>query len=214
MSHSASLFGLSRLSQSLLATLAMGFAVTASAAAPAYEPAFEITPFAGYQAGGRFLDLSNDQGVSLNSSGSAALAINWRAADPGSQYELLYSRQATDVDSATPLDVKVEYLQLGGTTPLGDLGARVLPFAAGGFGATRITPDAAALSQETRWSFNLGGGVRIKVAPHVRLRFEARGYLTWLGGSDNLFCSGGCVIAGKSKTLFQYQALGGVSVGF
>jgi hypothetical protein len=74
----------------------------------------------------------------------------------------------------------------------------------------RLTPDAASLSRETRWSFNLGGGVRIPVATHVRLRLEARGYLTWLGGNANVFCAGGCSIAAKSKALVP--ALAGVSI--
>jgi hypothetical protein len=110
--------------------------------------------------------------------------------------------------------MKIEYLQLGGTTSLGVDNARVLPFAAGGFGATRFSPGPATLSQETRWSVNLGGGVRVPLTPQVRLRLEARGYLTWLEGRSALFCSANCTLVAKGKTFFQYEALAGVSVGF
>jgi hypothetical protein len=176
------------------------------------EPRFEVTPMLGYRAGGQFLDATNNH-RNLNSRSALAVALNWRAAEANSQYELLYSRQATATEvSAIPM--KVEYLQIGGTTVVGDTAARVVPFAAGGFGATRFSPGRAALSDETRWAVNLGGGVRIPLTPQVRLRFEVRGYLTWLEGKSELFCSSNCALLAKSKTFFQYEALGGVSFGF
>ncbi|MGE0115584.1 MAG: outer membrane beta-barrel protein [Steroidobacteraceae bacterium] len=180
----------------------------------AAEPVFEVTPFAGYRAGGQFRDAGSGDALDLSDGSGVALALNWRASEPGTQYELLYSRQSTDTGGATPVDLKIEYLQLGGTTVIGEDTGRVVPFAAGGIGAARFTPSPVGLSQETRWSFNLGGGVRIPLARHVRLRFEARGYLTWLGGNANLFCDGGCTIVAKGKSFFQYEALGGVSIGF
>jgi opacity protein-like surface antigen len=179
----------------------------------AAESRFEVTPFVGYRAGGHFKD-GSDNNLDLNASSSAALAFNWRATDPGTQYELLYSRQSTQTDGAAPITMKLEYLQIGGTADMGDADARVTPFAAGGLGATRFSPGPVSLSRETRWSFNLGGGVRVPLTPHIRLRFEARGYLTWLGGDANLFCNGGCTLVARSKTFFQYEALGGVSIGF
>ncbi len=184
-----------------------------SGTARAAEPAFAITPMAGYRAGGKFLDGASAP-LDVQAASSLALAFNWRASEPGAQYELLYSRQSSKTDSATPVDLKFEYLQLGGTTVVGDPLGRAIPFAAGGLGATRVSPADAALSNETRWSVNLGGGVRVPVANHVQLRFEARGYLTWIGGSSSLFCDSGCAIAAKGNTFFQYEALGGVSISF
>lgn len=211
MSRSDHVFSVSFLTRSCLAMLSTAVLLNNAVAA---EYAFEVTPFVGYHAGGQFKDGSSGDTLKVNGSGSAALAINWRAAENGTQYELLYSRQSTDVGANAPVDLKVEYLQLGGTAIVGDADARVVPFAVGGIGATRFSPSAASLSNETRWSFNLGGGVRIPIAQHVRLRFEARGYLTWLEGKSDLFCDGGCAIVAKSKSFFQYEALGGVSVGF
>ncbi len=193
-----------------LAVLLAAMTVTTAGAA---EPAFEITPFGTYRDGGRFLDGAG-AGLDLAGSAGGALALNWRAAEQGAQYELLYSRQSTETDAAALLEMDVEYLHIGGTTVIGELGSRVEPFAAGGVGATRLTPDAASLGRETRWSVNLGGGVRIPLAAHVRLRLEARGYLTWLGSDPDVFCAGGCAIVARSKTFFQYEALAGVSIGF
>lgn len=188
--------------------------VLLAATCGAAEPRFEVTPFIAYRAGGQFKEGVSGNTLDLGGSSSAALAFNWRATEPGTQYELLYSRQAATTDGAAPMDLKVEYLQVGGTTPVGEDTARIQPFAAGGIGAARFSPGLTGLSQETRWSLNLGGGVRVPVAQRVRLRFEARGYLTWLGGNTDLFCNGACIIAAKGKTFFQYEALGGVSVSF
>jgi hypothetical protein len=211
------------LSKSLLsACVALTSMLVAQVAcsAEAVEPSFEVTPFYGYQGGGVFNraitatngDISYDK-ATLNSSGVAAVAINWRAGEPGTQYELFYSHQSSDTKEVIPTNMKVEYLHIGGTTIIGEAESRVVPFAVGGIGATRLSPDSAGANNVTRASLNLGGGVRIPLAPHVRLRFEARGYLTWLGSNDGMFCSG-CTLLPKSKTLFQYSALGGVSVSF
>ena len=179
---------------------------------------FEITPFFTQRAGGGFDDDANNS-VNLLSKSGAAVAIDRPASEHGSQYELLYSTQSTHVDATSPIAMRIEYLQLGGTTLLGDETSHVIPYAAGGVGAARFSPDgASSLTQETRWAFSLGAGVRIPLANHVRLRFEVRGYLTWLDGGSSLFCNSAattaCPIQASGQTLFQYEALGGVSFRF
>lgn len=180
-------------------------------AAGAAESSVEITPFGGYRDGGQFLD-GNGAKLDLNGSTGGALAFNWRAAEQGTQYEVFYSRQSTETEAAAPLDMKIEYLHIGGTTVIGELGSKVEPFAVGGIGITRLTPQG--LGDKTRGSLNLGGGVRIPLVAHVRLRLEARGYLTWFGSNADVFCAGGCGITAKSNSFFQYEALAGVSIGF
>jgi len=197
--------------------LGFGMAALVSGVTIAAEPKLELTPFFTQRASGGFRDATGNDSNLAGKSGMA-LALNWPASDHGSQYELLYSRQSTKTEGASPINMRIEYLQLGGTTLLGDEGSHVIPFAAGGIGAARFSPGAASLTQETRFAFSLGGGVRIPVANHVRLRFEARGYLTWLNGSSSLFCGSAasttCALQPKGQTFFQYDVLGGVSVGF
>jgi len=201
----------------ILLTLAMGILICG--AAQGAEPRFEITPFFTHRNGGGFQDAAGQEFNLLGKSGAAG-AISWAASASDAQYELLFSKQSTLTDSTSPSAMRIEYLQLGGTTLLGDATAHVVPFAAGGIGAARFTPSIAGLTQETRWAFSLGGGVRIPIVKHVRLRIEARGYLTWLNGSSSLFCSSTststtpCAIRAKGQTLFQYDVLGGVSFGF
>jgi opacity protein-like surface antigen len=203
------------LTKSLLSACAAAAAMlAANVAFAANEPRFEVTPFYGYQDGGSFKNGGTDDKVKLNGDGAAAFAFNWRASEPGTQYELFYTRQSTDSDEAVPTKLKVEYLHIGGTTIIGEAESRVIPFAVGGIGATRLSPGLDSLNSKTRWSLNLGGGVRVPLTPHVRLRFEARGYMTWLGNDANLFCDAGCTLVARSKSFFQYAALGGVSVSF
>lgn len=198
--------------KTILSAMVAAWVLTATAAAA--ERGFEFTPLIGYHDGGQFRDGVTGTTVKLNNSGSLALAFNWRAAEPGAQYELFYSRQSTETDATTPIKMKTEYLTIGGTTIVGEPTTRVVPYAVGGIGAARFSPGLSSLTDETRWTLNLGGGVRIPVAAHVRLRFEARGYLTWLGGNSSLFCDAGCQLVAKGRTFFQYEALGGVTVSF
>lgn len=202
---------------------AAALSVVASAAgaqeAQSVEPRFEVTPWLAYRGGGQFESGTTGENLSLASKLGYALALEWPATEYGTQYELLYSRQRSDTGGITPVDMTVEYLQIGGLAVVGDDTARVVPYAVGGLGVARFSPDAASLSTETRFALNLGGGVRVPIANHVRLRFEVRGYVTWLNGSSNLFCSSsaagaGCAIQAKGQTLLQYEALSGVSIGF
>ncbi len=182
-------------------------------AANAAAPRFEITPFAAYRDGGQFQD-GNGTALDLRGSLGGALAIDWRAGWQDAQYELFYSRQSTETAAVVPVHMNIEYLHIGGTTRFGELDSPVEPFAVGGIGLTWLTPETALLHSETRASLNVGGGVRIPLATHVRLRLEARGYLTWMGGNAALFCSGGCILTVKGNAFFQYEVLAGVSVGF
>jgi len=179
------------------------------------ESGVEITPFVTQRAGGGMRDASGND-VNLQGKGGIAIALDWAASEHDKQYELLYSRQNTTIDTALPTRMRVEYLQIGGTTLIGDETSHVVPFASGGVGAARFSPSDTSLTPETRWAFNLGAGVRIPIVKHVRLRLEARGYLTWLNGNSSLFCnsSTACSIQPRGQTIFQYEAMGGVSFGF
>lgn len=199
------------------ALLGLGTGLLMASTAFAGDMHMDITPFFTQRADGGFRDASkNDLNVTAKS--GLAVALGWPASEHGAEYELLYSRQNTKTDGAAPIDLKIEYLQIGGTAVIGDESSHVVPYAAGGLGATRFSPGISTLTQETRWAVSLGGGVRIPVVKHVQIRLEARGYLTWLNGSSNLFCNSGastsCALNAKGQTFFQYEALGGVTFGF
>jgi len=208
--------------RSAVSGAALGLCLALSGAAAAAEPpemAFEIAPFGGYRVGGRFTDTTNNQSVDLSDHGSFALALDARA-DSMSQYELFYSRQSTTLTGAgfASLGAKVEYLHLGGTLTL-DQQPRLQTYLAGGLGATRFSPDVAGGQEDTRFSMSLALGLRVPLATHFRLRFEARGYVTFMDTDTAIFCGSGqagaiCSIRASGSTLFQFEMLAGASFVF
>jgi opacity protein-like surface antigen len=184
------------------------------------QPRFEIAPFAGLRGGGDF-DLDDDtRNASLDSSGSVALALNLRI-DEVSQYELLYARQSTQLEHdalAGRIDVDVEYLHLGGTVSL-EGARRVIPYGGGGLGVTRFQADSPSARDDARFSISLGAGIRVPVRERFSLRFEGRGYLTFVDADAAFFCRSNedgalCRVRGNGSTFFQYELLAGAAFAF
>jgi opacity protein-like surface antigen len=209
----------------MLAGSAMLLASASAAAADpnVQPPAFEITPFIGYRVGGSFTEVdtqhNTQQSVSLNDHGSFALALDARA-DYGSQYELFYSRQSTAMQGFgfAPVSLTVEYLHLGGTLLL-DEQPRLQTYLAGGLGLTRLAPDSLPGQEDTRFSMSLALGLRVPLSRNFQLRFEGRGYVTFMASDAAIFCrsdqSGGiCQITAKGSTFFQFDLLAGVAFLF
>lgn len=183
-------------------------------------PIIEITPFAGYRMGGDFELGDTGQDLSLESRRAFSLALNFPI-DAYSQYELFYGRQETRLEDNSPfgpVDVDVEYLHIGGTVVLNEE-RRVVPYAVGTLGATRLTPDAVGTDEETRFSLSLGLGLRVPVSTHLSLRLEGRGFATFMNTQSSVFCASGsaggfCSLRGRGDTFFQYEFLAGVAFSF
>ena len=103
---------------------------------------------------------------------------------PGMMAEFLYNRTDTRVQyvytgSPNPLDVGIEYYQLGGVQHF-DIGSPALiPFGAVSLGATRfVLQDAGGDFTQTGdyWSFSaaIGGGLKIFPAEKIGFRLQAR----------------------------------------
>lgn len=194
----------------------------AAAAAPALAQdqdyaQFEITPFYGYMAGGEFenpstntdrdLDENNDFGVFFNS-----------AVDEWRHYELFYTTQSTEIGGTQPIDLDVQYLQIGGTVSNPDA-EHVIPYFGMTVGAARFSPDQGGLDDETKFAFTVGAGFKVPITEHVGVRFDARAFVSLLDTDGNIFCVsdngvGTCAIRTKSDTFLQYHAALGVIVGF
>jgi opacity protein-like surface antigen len=180
---------------------------------------FEVAPFAGYQLGGSFKDLDTGQHYSLDDHASFALALD-APADHSSQYELFYDRQSTRLTSsgAAPIDVKVEYLHIGGTIPLDD-NPRARPYLAGGLGVTRFTPESSAGHDDTVFSLSLALGLRAPLTRNLSFRAEARGLLSFMNTDSAVFCSSGqsganCRIAASGSGQLQLALLAGLAYRF
>jgi len=183
---------------------------------PEHVNAFELTPFVGFMGGGEFEDPVDDSDRDLDEDTSFGLIAN-AAVDAWRHYELVYAQQGTTLDGATPTDMDVQYLQIGGIVSNPD-SRYVIPYFGLTVGAARLSPDEPGLDDETKLSFSVAGGVRVPITDHFGVRLDLRAFVTLLESDGDLFCvsSSGltCRIRAKSDTLLQYSAALGVTVGF
>lgn len=216
------------------AILGMGGSVLAWAADASYssplaarEPPllFEVAGFGALTVGGhlRWSDPGDATGtgstVSLADHGAFALTADLRA-DEGSQYELFYSREATDLSGRPGVPrtgVTIEYLHLGGTLLLDDE-PQIKPYIVGGLGVARLTPGDQG-STDTRFSASLGLGLRWPVTRHFSVRLEGRGFVTLVNPDAAAFCRSDqngllCRIRGSGRTFLQGEFLAGAAWAF
>ncbi len=78
------------------------------------------------------------------------------------------------------MDLRVDYLQFGGTAFFPQDSDHFMPYLSLTIGATLMEPDSGAYDSETRFSGSIGGGFRIPFNDNVSLNLGVRGYLTLL----------------------------------
>lgn len=178
---------------------------------------FELTPFAGITFGGEFEDMTSSESLQLDDNASFGLILDIRES-ANTQWEILYSRQATRADttdlptSSASFDVDVHYIH-GGGTYLGE-GDRARPFLAATIGATHFEPGLDDFGSETFFSFSIGAGFQLRPNDRLGIRLEARAYGTVLESDTELFCRTGpveniCAIRSEGTILWQLQTLAG-----
>jgi opacity protein-like surface antigen len=187
---------------------------------------FEIAGFGALAVGGHFrlqdpaaTGMGSGTTVSLADHGAFALTADLLA-DEGSQYELFYSREATDLrgNAGVPrTNVTVEYLHLGGTLLLNNE-PKIKPYIVGGLGIARFTPGAQG-NTDTRFSASLGLGLRWPVTRHFSVRLEGRGFVTLVNPDAAVFCRSDqagllCRIRGSGQTFLQGEFLAGAAWAF
>jgi opacity protein-like surface antigen len=191
---------------------------------------FEIAGFGGWTLGGEFKlqgggaivnneVTSTGSRIGLLDHLSYGFAADFRASDSAA-YELFYSREPTRltvINGATPTDVTISYLQLGGTLMLDEGERAVRPYAIGGLGITRLSPGEDA-NTRTRFSGSVGLGLRWAATQHLALRVEGRGFVT-LMNNDRVFCKSDdsgllCRVHGNGTTFVQGQLLAGAAFTF
>jgi hypothetical protein len=179
---------------------------------------FEITPFIGLMAGGSFEEPNTGDERDVDGDMNYGLFLNLMADVPERQYELLYTQQNTVVEGAVPIDLDVQYLQIGGTVAYPQ-SPHAIPYVGATVGAARFAPDQAGLDDETKASFSFGGGVRFPITKLIGIRFDVRAFVTLVEDDSDFFCVSAppvasCTIKTKSDTFVQYTGSLGVSFGF
>jgi len=190
----------------------------ASAAPLASAGGLELIPRAGYRLGGDLQFV--DGGGAVDAEGSAAWGLGLGIPFDStlrSRLELVWSHQSTDLDESSPdgrrLGLDLDYLHLGGIVPYGTGSPAVDWFLSGGLGVTGIRTSGSG-GHDVRFSASLGGGVQTRLSERVALRFEARGWFTFVDSSLALYCSGGaCLVEFESSGFWQVETSVGLVLG-
>jgi hypothetical protein len=191
--------------------------VASLATTPAHAQGVQLAPFVGYQFGGSFRSDVVDGKLSLKSAldygGTIDFAISkaWRV-------ELLYSRQETEIDAppvfGTGFDLTVERYMVGVVeekTPE----ARTRFFGAALAGVTRFVPGLSGFDKDSRFTLGIALGFKTFVSDNLGLRWEGRGYYTFVEAEGGVWCtSGSCLFAFGGSGLWQADLSAGLILAF
>lgn len=178
--------------------------------------ATELSVMGGSRIGGDF-EFEGGGEVSLKDSESIAVALGFDVSNY-QKVELFWSHQDSYVK--TPIDgarfgLGVDYFHVGGSVDYGK--DKVIPYIAGGLGATYFSPEKSSFDSKYRFSISIGGGVKLMPVKNFGVRLEARGYGTWFPEETAFYCNsatGRCLFYSEADVLWQMDLMGGVFVNF
>ncbi|HKB71266.1 MAG TPA: outer membrane beta-barrel protein [Thermoanaerobaculia bacterium] len=180
-----------------LAAAVLALGLPAAARAQIRQNTVEISPFYGRLFGGEFARGSNsifDQRVDADDANTWGLRLGYNMTE-SMELEVQASRTDTHFvthDSGDLFgsggerlgDLRIDYLLGYGTFNFGH--RRAVPYVTLGAGVGRLQPSATpvAAHDSSRFTASLGAGLKVFVNPHFGLRFDGRGYSTYLNGND------------------------------
>ena len=190
-------------------------------AAPAHAQKVELTPFIGYQFGGKASLINGDMKVNdaMNFGGIVDFTVR-----PGGQVEISYTRQNTQLQwrpfsgVGEDIDMAVDYWQIGGLGYVMKGDAR--PFLSFTLGATHFIPKENTINERTiddewRFSFVLGLGAKYFPSQRVGFRFAGHLYSTFLDTNSSIWCGvpTGCSLGFFGAGIFQVDVQAGLVIG-
>jgi len=175
-----------------------------------------VSVFAGYRAGGEFEDVNTGQRLKIDDGESFGISMSLPYSQ-NTKMEFVLSHQESRLlnDSAPAevlIDLDIDYLHFGGlyTWP----GKVAEPYIVGTLGATYYRPGGG-YSDKIRPSIGFGVGSFIHLTKSLALKFEARGYSTFLDSGGAMFCGdSGCRIIAVSSTIWQSELQAGLTFKF
>lgn len=190
-------------------------------ASPAAAQTVEVTPLGGFRLGGSFQVEDEPAELEVKESGAWGLSVTVNVSEEG-EIEALFARQSTRLDadglfaSDPRFDLALDVYQLGGNYLFGEDRQKLRPYIGAALGVTRLDPEPAGLSSETRFSASLAGGLKAYLGAHVGLRFEVRGFFTVLESDSRVFCGSldGCNARTSGSDLSQAEIRGGLLFRF
>src|SRR5262249_18420372 len=177
--------------------------LTAQEQAPAKPPRFDLTPLLGYRTSISFETQAPSGGanppVILEQGPSYGFAFGFRL-DEKNLVEVRWARQDTHIHleaTKPPSKQKVTLDQFHGDFTheyiLDHWPPWARPFVVGSVGATHLSNGTSG--GFTRFSFGLGGGIKVFPRRHFGFRIQAEWLPIWLDPEvKTLVCGGGCVV--------------------
>lgn len=152
----------------------------------------EFTPFAGYFAGGSVdVPIGADDGEELDiqAAGDYGAFLDFTIT-PESAVGVMYLRQDSDLDSdpiagTGEVGLRTEFYHFEGFYEFAGEAAR--PFVVASVGATRF--EVEGYDPDTRFSFSIGGGLRVFFGKHFGFRLEGRYFGTLVDRDEEEFCA-------------------------
>lgn len=188
----------------------------------------EITPFGGGRFGGTLEEGSNavfDRSVDTDASATFGLRVALNASR-WFGVEAAYTQSRADVSRGSDtlfgngqelgrLDMKS--YEVNGLFNFGT--GRAIPYFTIGAGATtfKLRTPVVTTSEDTRFSLNMGLGVKVFVNPHLGFRFEGRGRASYLDDQNcrsSSFCGSYRDSTDDGLWYSQGEATGGITIAF
>jgi len=180
---------------------------------------FELTPFAGYQFGGKLRLYEGDLKISDNANygivgdieiaNDTKLEILWTHMQTTAEFKPFYNFEYLRVD---PFDVNVGYIQIGSVRELNMDNIR--PFGAFTLGTTYFMPKNTVYSDSWKFSVTLGGGVKVWLTDRVGIRLQGRLMLPmfWGGAGFSVGTGGAGFSVGAGTSMVQGDFSGGLII--
>jgi len=177
---------------------------------------FGISPFYGYRFGGEIQNPTTGTTYNFKDAPAYGLILDYAPMDYYGRFELIWSRQDSSVDfngynGLGNVDVTIDVIQVGGECEYGsrslrgDVSAHV--------GGTHFSSDG--YGDETKFSFDIGAGVKAYLTKNIYLRADLRGICTVTEAQGSFIYVNGVTVASFSgSTLWQGQVSAGIGFTF
>ena len=182
--------------------------------------ATEIIPLNAYRTSGDFEETNTGTTLDVDDKISYGFIVQFDS-DPNSQYEILYSEQASTLRAGVTFptnvlfDIDITYLHAGGNKvyPINETTSSYL---GAGLGVTQFNPDFSGYTTETKFSLNLSGGIKKMLTKSIGLRAGLSFYATPVNSSSSIFCgsNSGCTVRFKGDLFTQFDASLGLVIRF
>jgi opacity protein-like surface antigen len=200
------------------------FAMVAVLATLSWAQSIELMPFAGYRTAGGFnVDALAHSRFTVKDGLAFGLTLGIMLS-PVTQVEFMWSQTNSQLTGTLIqpamgqeelFDLRTSQFHVNFIYLIPRYDSRVVPYVLAGLGLTYADPKGQS-GGETRFSWSLGGGIRIMASDRVGLRFQGKWNPTYINTSSAVWCDwwGLCYAFPVSQYMSQGEFTGGIFFRF